>query len=605
MYHTIVRLSVVVSWLATSLSVLSQDSNQKSPSTIDLTRWKLTTPFAESGSNRPIEISGDQLQKFRDDRCFFESETAAGAIVFRAHCGGVTTKNSSYPRCELREMQRDGQTRIGWSTAGSVTKTLQARVAINQLPRKKRHVVALQIHDSEDDLIMLRFEDKKLFLERNQLPTVMLESNYRLGTPFDIMIVAQRGRIRVNYEGKDVLNWPVVAEGCYFKAGCYTQSNLDKGDEFDAYGEVIFYALSVSETQQSPQLVTSGRLILGTQTNRSASVRTGDFDGDGDLDLVVANGRHWPQQNYLFFNQGKGRYNVAKPLGMELETSYASEVADLDGDGDLDIVIGNDNAPSWVWLGDGDGNFARHMSLGSPTSLRSVTLADVDNDADIDVLMNCRGRPNQIFLNDGKANFNNSFPFGTSSDSTLCVAVADLDRDGHADLVLANRDGQANAILMGKDNHDFAKPRLFGNPKASSRSVVVSDFDNDGHLDWAVGNLGGADEVFLGDGTGAVRGRIVFGEESGNTYALKVADMNGDDRADIVACHSGQSNAVYLNSKSDGDMLPVFRKLEFGADEDATYGCTTGDFDNDGDIDIAVANSGSLNQVFLNQIESN
>ena len=62
-----------------------------------------------------------------------------------------------------------------------------------------------------------------------------------------------------------------------------------------------------------------------------------------------ANGRHWPQQNFVFLNQSRARFNVARPLGVDLSTSYACEFADLDRDGDVDIAVGNDTAPCFVF----------------------------------------------------------------------------------------------------------------------------------------------------------------------------------------------------------------------------------------------------------------
>ena len=116
------------------------------------------------------------------------------------------------------------------------------------------------------------------------------------------------------------------------------------------------------------EFVTNARLTLGTQANLSASVRIADLDNDTDLDVVVANGRHWPQQNYLFLNSGRARFLVQRPLGRDLMTSYATEIADLDGDGDLDIAVGNDNAPNLIHLNDGNGRFDAGKEFGTPSS---------------------------------------------------------------------------------------------------------------------------------------------------------------------------------------------------------------------------------------------
>jgi hypothetical protein len=69
-------------------------------------------------------------------------------------------------------------------------------------------------------------------------------------------------------------------------------------------------SLPGAEGAAERRFVTNHRLQLGTESNITASLRIGDLDGDQDLDLVVANGRQWPQQNFIFFNQGRARFNL-------------------------------------------------------------------------------------------------------------------------------------------------------------------------------------------------------------------------------------------------------------------------------------------------------
>ena len=195
-------------------------------------------------------------------------------------------------------------------------------------------------------------------------------------------------------------------------------------------------------------LVSNSRTSLGAQANLTASVRVGDLNADGNLDLVVANGRHWPQQNFIFLNQGNARFNQVWLLGTNQSTSYASEIADMDGDGDLDVVVGNDMAPNLIFLNNGRAEFENGIPFGIVSSVRSLTLSDLDSDGDVDVLVTCRGRQNYYCLNDGKANLGTPKPFGEQSDSTIDVVVADLNCDGFNDLVLANRDHQQILTVM-------------------------------------------------------------------------------------------------------------------------------------------------------------
>ena len=347
---------------------------------------------------------------------------------------------------------------------------------------------------------------------------------------------------------------------------------------------------------QTIQLATSDRLTLGTEINRTASVRIGDLDGDGDGDVVVANGRHWPQQNYLFLNAGRAKFSLARSVGTDRRTSYAAEIADLDSDGDLDIVTANDMALGRIFLNDGAGRFAVHAEFGEVSSVRSLTTADIDRDTDMDLLITCRGKPNRIYLNDGKARFLAGPVFGTADDSTINVAVADIDNDGHLDLVLANRDRQPNEILFGDGNLEFGRRLQFGDGKDSTRAVVVADMNGDGKLDWVIANIQQANRLFIGDGTGGVTESIPLGE-SQKTYSMAVADMDNDGDMDVIAGNVADQNCVYLNDGRAGS----FREVAFGDANGSTYGLAVGDLDGDGLADIAVANSDGYNRVFLNR----
>ena len=117
------------------------------------------------------------------------------------------------------------------------------------------------------------------------------------------------------------------------------------------YRFLIIFSLFISFIQgQTLEFRTNERLILGIEKERTASIGAGDIDKDGDIDLIVANGRHWPGQNRIFINDGRGIFTVSKLLGTESETSYSTELADFDNDGDLDVAVGNDMAPNYIFI---------------------------------------------------------------------------------------------------------------------------------------------------------------------------------------------------------------------------------------------------------------
>ncbi|MFO0954443.1 MAG: polysaccharide lyase family 7 protein [Isosphaeraceae bacterium] len=214
---------------------------------LDLTHWKLTLPVGRAGSDVASEVRQPELATFADRHAFFVDPAGRG-VVFRAPCGGVTTRGSKYPRSELREIY--GHTRkeseAVWSTDDGISHVLNVSLAITHLPDRKKEVSCVQIHDAKDDLLMVRLEGRKLLVERGRERDVVLDANYAPGDFFDLKVAAESGRIKVWYNGEKKLDWEKPGTGCYFKAGCYTQSNLSRGDRADAYGEVIIRRLDLT-----------------------------------------------------------------------------------------------------------------------------------------------------------------------------------------------------------------------------------------------------------------------------------------------------------------------------------------------------------------------
>jgi hypothetical protein len=211
---------------------------------LDLSNWKLTLPLG--GSESPTEITQPTLATFVQDPWFV---VAGGGVRFRAPVSAVTTSGSNYPRSELREMTNNGKDKASWSsTTGTHTMTIDE--AITATPSKKPHVVAGQIHDANDDIIVIRLEGANLYVNVDGKNLYTLDSGYTLGKRFSVKFEASGGQTKVFYNGAQVYTLAKDYSGAYFKAGAYTQSNCSKEDVCSEsnYGEVLIYSLSVSHS---------------------------------------------------------------------------------------------------------------------------------------------------------------------------------------------------------------------------------------------------------------------------------------------------------------------------------------------------------------------
>lgn len=269
------KYSLLISVLV-SVSIIAQ----KPSDILDVTNWKITMPYnTNQHPGNPDEIFQPLLKDFDDPDYFFVNPTGAG-VVFRANCGAATTTNSKYPRCEFREMRMDDNTdEAAWPTDDGILHTMEITQAITHLPVVKPHVVAGQIHDAGDDLTVFRLERKKLFIDLNGQDGPVLTDNYTLGDVFTVAFIAGNGKVTYIYNGEPVsdVNGNIFeldcgnVKGCYFKAGCYTQSNVDQGDEPDAYGEVIIYDFFVSHGDEIHTHHTNTPIINNTPSANSAN----------------------------------------------------------------------------------------------------------------------------------------------------------------------------------------------------------------------------------------------------------------------------------------------------------------------------------------------
>jgi hypothetical protein len=202
---------------------------------IDLRTWKINLPTGNKQVMQP-KLAHFEGADFK----------AVDAVQFTAMCGGEPQPGSKYPRSELREMNPDGSQASWSSTSGTHVMELTQR--ITHLPVKKPQLVCAQIHSGTSYLIMVELDAHNLYVRYQNSIAGFLDNEYQQGTFFDLKIWSAGGYVDVYYNGVQKVHQPMDESGCYFKAGCYVQSNTSTGDLPTAYGQVEVSRLMVSHS---------------------------------------------------------------------------------------------------------------------------------------------------------------------------------------------------------------------------------------------------------------------------------------------------------------------------------------------------------------------
>ena len=330
----------------------------------------------------------------------------------------------------------------------------------------------------------------------------------------------------------------------------------------------------------------------------SANASLGDLDNDGDLDIVLAKGRHWPLQNRILFNDGKGNFE-AQNLGTVPDRSYAAVLGDLDGDRDLDIVVSNDNPDDKkVYRNEGHGRFVLAGTWGEPSwNTRNIVLGDLNGDHHLDLVVANRKSLSYILVNDGHGNFQPNRWIPIPSESATTIVVADFNGDGLLDLAVPHRDGGVSRVLYNDNTMSFRTTSTFGPEVSSTRACAAGDLNRDGATDLIVGDDRLGTSILLNDGHGSFSGAIPVGQPKLVAYAIATGDMNHDQHLDLIVGYASGGSRVFLNDGTGAR----FEEISIGDGKGSVYGIAIGDLNSDGRNDIVQARSDAANSVYFNQ----
>ncbi len=431
--------------------------------------------------------------------------------------------------------------------------------------------------------------------------------------------------------------------------GCYT--NWLETVDIDGDGDMDiveangggYYAVGVAE--QATVYLNDGHGVFtdvtvsafGNPHSRLRQVATGDLDGDGDMDIYEPGG-FGVDADKLFIQTAPGVFQdkaaTNLPIAGLASHAASTHLGDLDGDGDLDIVVadwgssGTGVTPHLIlYKNDGTGKFT--FSAGqyqadpaavSPTDtfpptfgLQSaakidqsnyggvrpidIDFADIDNDFDLDIVIDMRNGWSRLFLNDGTGHFTDGTHWVSTTDPVTNVVTAtsnypmkqgpyvynqelcDIDQDGDLDLLLDNAGpksttnpnpagGGSNVsqVLINDGTGKFTDQTLdyiVGEPTSDDNAVKCVDLNNDNKYDLLVASLQNKNEkVLLNDGTG----KLVYQDDGfplikDSSLAIDLADFNGDGLLDVV---TGQGEA---GASKDGSNINTVRndRVYFGA----------------------------------------
>jgi len=326
-----------------------------------------------------------------------------------------------------------------------------------------------------------------------------------------------------------------------------------------------------------------------------------DYDNDGDIDIYVNTEYHGENQgNRLFENDGSGYFiDVAVERGVDNKYALGRGASwgDYDNDGDMDLIVSNLPSSGGTKI--------------PPTTLFKNLLIETGS---------ANFRNATIESNLFRANVKEDREIGGIGNTGAGVAWADYDNDGDLDLYWKCADYDIDNALF-RNNGDGTFTDVTEEAGAGIIDLVAeagsqgspnwTDVNQDGWIDLLVTNEGSEKILFLNQENGTFKNitrsfRAPSGTvflNPGNANGACIGDIDNDGDMDIFLPTADQSNRLYISLLSDtGSLSYKDISLSSGIDhKSGARGCTMGDFDNDGLIDIYV-NNGGLQNTLINDV---
>ncbi|MES2589296.1 MAG: FG-GAP-like repeat-containing protein [Bacteroidota bacterium] len=331
--------------------------------------------------------------------------------------------------------------------------------------------------------------------------------------------------------------------------------------------------------------------LITTKAMGAKDINTGDFDGDGDLDLVSASATD--NKIAWYENLGNGYFSNTLIIDNALLSAVDVEVADVDNDGKIDVIAAGQLADQIVWYKNlGNGQFAQKQLIDAFTRVVNIKVADIDNDGFKDILaFTGSGYAVKWWLNKTDGTYEYMGTVNNSSADTRATLLTDTDSDGDLDLIIAN---STNLKLYKFDNdiQDFFLPSTVYNNN-DVVTMASADIDNDGDQDFVYGEVS-PDAYELSwlenDGTGSYTFRVIRNTRE-DINSVNTEDYNNDGIIDIVYA-SGGTNRVNFVKGLGSDAFAPFKTISSNV-QDYLHGMSPVDLDSDGDLDVVSTNGSS------------
>ncbi len=330
-------------------------------------------------------------------------------------------------------------------------------------------------------------------------------------------------------------------------------------------------------------------------------VASGDFNGDGVPDLVVANngcGNCTPgspnSSSVVSVLLGKGDGTFSPKVDYQAGPSPVSLfVADLNNDGILDLAVsaqgpgGEVSGTVVVLFGDGGGGFGAPQSYSVGENPLTVAAGDFNGDGWQDLVVTNYSSVDTVTLlmNQGQGIFQVQ-PAMSAPSSALFVSVADFNGDGYADLAVLEQQSGGVRIFPGYGDGGFGPSTLWTATTNEPTVIALGDYNEDGSLDFALSDFGGGVSLILSAGASYTTGSAPAGSVP---ISITSADFNSDGHLDLLVANvQASAPLTLLLGHGDG----TFEKAPDVPGGNGSEFVISVDLNGDGLPDAVVAESG-------------